>query len=106
MDAKRVLGRRLKALRKRAAMTQEELAERAGINPKYISGIERGRENPTLDTLLRLARELGVQPVELFDFDLEGMTAAGMKKTATELLKRLDAVTLRHALRLLRAAYS
>jgi hypothetical protein len=34
------------------------------------------------------------------------MTAAGIKKTATELLKRLDAVTLRHALRLLRAAYS
>ena len=56
MDAKRVLGRRLKTLRKRVALTQEELAERAGINPKYISGIERGRENPTLDTLLRLAR--------------------------------------------------
>jgi len=106
MDAKRVLGRRLKTLRKRAALTQEDLAERAGINPKYISGIERGRENPTLDTLLRLARELRVQPVELFDFDLEGMTAAGMKKAATELLKRLDPETLRHALRLLRAAYS
>jgi transcriptional regulator with XRE-family HTH domain len=106
MDAKRVLGRRLKALRKRAALTQEDLAERAGLNPKYISGIERGRENPTLDTLLRLARELGVQPVELFDFDLEGTTTAGMKKAATELLRRLDAETLRRALRLLRAAYS
>jgi hypothetical protein len=47
MEAKRDLGRRLKTLRKRAALTQEDLAERAGLNPKYISGIERGRENPT-----------------------------------------------------------
>lgn len=104
MDAKRVLGRRLKALRKRAALTQEDLAERAGLNPKDISGIERGRENPTLDTLLRLAKELGAQPVELFDFDLEGMTAARMKKAAGELIRQLDAEALRCVLRLLRAS--
>jgi transcriptional regulator with XRE-family HTH domain len=106
MEAKRNLGRRLKTLRKQAALTQEDLAERAGLNPKYISGIERGRENPTLDTLLRLARELGAQPVELFDFDLEGMTAAGMKKAAVELMRQLDAESLRRVLRLLRAAYA
>jgi len=73
MEAKRGLGRRIKALRKQAGLTQEGLAERVGLNPKYISGIERGRENPTLDTLLRLARELGAPPVELFDFDLVGI---------------------------------
>ena len=106
MEAKRDLGRRLKTLRKRAALTQEDLAERAGLNPKYISGIERGRENPTLDTLLRLAKELGAQPVELFDFDLEGMTAAGMRKAAAELMRQLDTEALRRVLRLLRAAYS
>lgn len=106
MEAKRDLGRRLKTLRKRAALTQEDLAERAGLNPKYISGIERGRENPTLDTLLRLAKELGAQPVELFDFDLEGMTAAGMKKVAAELMRQLDIESLRRVLRLLRTAYS
>ena len=106
METKRDLGRRLKTLRKRAALTQEDLAERAGLNPKYISGIERGRENPTLDTLLRLAKELGAQPVELFDFDLEGMTAAGMRKAAAELMRQLDTESLRRALRLLRAAYA
>ena len=106
METKRDLGRRLKTLRKRAALTQEDLAERAGLNPKYISGIERGRENPTLDTLLRLAKELGAQPVELFDFDLEGMTAAGMKKAAADLMRQMDTESLRRVLRLLRAAYS
>ncbi len=104
MDPKRALGRRLKALRKRAALTQEDLAERAGINSKYISGIERGRENPTLDTLLLLASELGVQPVELFDWDLEEMTAAGLKKEATDLLRRLDPEALRRAVRFLRSS--
>ena len=106
MESKRDLGRRLKTLRKRAALTQEDLAERAGLNPKYISGIERGRENPTLDTLLRLAKELGAQPVELFDFDLEGMTAAGMRKAAAELMRQLDTESLRRVLRILRAAYA
>ena len=106
MDAKRGLGRRLKTLRKRAALTQEDLAERAGLNPKYISGIERGRENPTLDTLLRLVKELGAQPVEFFDFDAEGMTPARMKKAATDLIRQFDAEALRRALRLLRAASS
>jgi transcriptional regulator with XRE-family HTH domain len=106
MDAKRALGRRIKALRKRAALTQEGLAERAGFNPKYVSGIERGRENPTLDTLIRMAAELGVQPVELFDFDLDGATPAAMKKAAVDLMGRLDVEALRRVLRIVRAAYS
>ena len=105
MDAKQALGRRIKALRKQAALTQEGLAERTGLNPKFISGIERGRENPTLDTLIRLARELGVQLVELFDFDLDGVSPPGLKKAATDLTGRLDTESLRRVLRILRAAY-
>ena len=106
MDAKQALGRRIKALRKQAALTQEGLAERTGLNPKFISGIERGRENPTLDTLIRLAKELGVQLVELFDFDLDGVPPTGLKKAATDLMGRLDADSLRRVLRVLRAAYT
>lgn len=106
MDLKRALGQRIKALRKRAGLTQEALAERAGLNPKYISGIERGNENPTLDTLIRLAKELRVPLVELFDFELEGMTPAAVKKVVVDLLGRLDAATLRRVLRILRAAYA
>lgn len=106
MDPKRALGQRIRALRRRAGLTQEGLAERSGLNPKYVSGIERGRENPTLDTLIRLARELNARPVEMFDFDLEGLTTASMKKAAAELVGRLDADSLRRVLRILRAAYS
>ena len=46
-------------------------AEVVGINPKYLSGIERGRENPTFNTLISLANSLEVDFKEMFDL-LEG----------------------------------
>ena len=52
MDTKQLVGERIKALRMKKGLTQEELAEVVGINPKYLSGIERGRENPTFNILI------------------------------------------------------
>jgi transcriptional regulator with XRE-family HTH domain len=58
-------GRRLRAARTAAAMTQEALAERAGVHPTYISNMERGYSAPTLGTLVRLAAALQLDPAEL-----------------------------------------
>jgi len=41
-------------------LSQEDLADRAGLDRTYVSGIERGRRNPTLDVLQRLSTALGV----------------------------------------------
>ena len=41
-------------------LTQEKLAERAGLDPTYISGIERGLRNPGIKNVARLARALGL----------------------------------------------
>ncbi len=49
------------------AMTQEALAESAGLHPTFVSNIERGYRVPTVPTLLRLASGLGVPPGELVD---------------------------------------
>lgn len=46
-------------------MTQERLAEVSGFSQQYISGLERGRRNPTVVTLYELAQALGSTPVEL-----------------------------------------
>jgi transcriptional regulator with XRE-family HTH domain len=66
MDARQQLGQRLKHLRRVRGYTQERLAERIDISPKYLSSIERGAENPTLDLLGRLAQGLQVELYELF----------------------------------------
>jgi len=69
MDKKRLLGARIKEIRRKQRLSQEKLAERAGISAQYISNIERGRENPTLDLLLRLADALKVSLGEMCDFE-------------------------------------
>jgi transcriptional regulator with XRE-family HTH domain len=60
------LGAALKASRVRQQLTQEELAERSGLSYKFIGEIERGRGNPTVETLARLAEALGVGIATLF----------------------------------------
>jgi transcriptional regulator with XRE-family HTH domain len=55
-----VLGRRVNELRVARNLSQEELAGRAGLDRTYVSAIERGKANPTLIVLLRLAQALDV----------------------------------------------
>jgi transcriptional regulator with XRE-family HTH domain len=53
-------GASLRTLRHRAKIPQEALAHDAGIDRGYMSGLERGLHNPTLETLVRVAPALGV----------------------------------------------
>ena len=61
----RIFGRRLKALRRHRKLNQRVLAKRAGVTQPYIVALEKGRENPTLDVLERLAKALRVPVAEL-----------------------------------------
>ena len=63
-DLKR-FGQRVRELRIAAGLSQEELAERAGLHRTYIGGIERGERNVGVLNLLQLARALKVRPGEL-----------------------------------------
>ena len=69
MDRKILVGRRIKVLRKRRKLSQEELADRAATSAKYLSRVEGGRQSPTLDILLRLADGLEVEPYEMLCFE-------------------------------------
>ncbi|MFQ5684906.1 MAG: helix-turn-helix domain-containing protein [Candidatus Binatia bacterium] len=67
--AKRIarrLGGRVRELRQRKGLSQEEFADRVGIDRTYISGIERGVRNPTIAVLQRVAAALEVSLSELF----------------------------------------
>lgn len=65
-DVRRRLGTKLKEWRKIRRLTQEQLAERAGLSYKFIGEIERGRGNPTIDTLSNLSQALALDITDLF----------------------------------------
>ncbi|MEQ1862287.1 MAG: helix-turn-helix transcriptional regulator [Chthoniobacteraceae bacterium] len=60
MDAKTTVGRFVRKLREQKQLTQEQLATRTGITYQYLSGMENGRENFSIDVLEALAGALNV----------------------------------------------
>ena len=65
MDWRAVVGGNVRRLRLQRALTQEQLAFEAQIDLTYVGGIERGRRNPSVMVLARIAEALGVLPGEL-----------------------------------------
>ena len=105
MEEKLLLGKRIKRFRSRLGLTQDQLAEHIHISPKYLSNIERGKENPTLDLLLRLAKSLKVELWEMFVFDSElPVTKQATRKKIASLLDEAQGERLLLAVRLLQAA--
>jgi len=58
MDTKTILGRYIRELREQAKLTQDQLARKTGITYQYLSSLENGRENFTVDVLDALAKSL------------------------------------------------
>ena len=68
-ELKEQFGKRIRILRRERQLTQEQLAEAAGISVDFLSLIERGRNAPSFQKIQRLANALGVPVKVLFDFD-------------------------------------
>jgi transcriptional regulator with XRE-family HTH domain len=60
MSLESILGANVKRLRKAAGLSQEVLASEVGVDMRYLGGIERGQENPSLAVLEQLGKALGV----------------------------------------------
>jgi transcriptional regulator with XRE-family HTH domain len=82
MDMRKLVGRNFGRLRREKGFTQEQFAEMSGFSQQYVSGLERGRRNPTVVTLFHLANALGVSHVDLVRPD------DGARSERTTLLKR------------------
>ncbi len=100
MDIKQMIGARIAEIRAKEGMTQEQLATKMGIGPKYLSSIERGRENPTLNTLINLSRGLGVDLGEIFSF-VQIEDTAKRKVMVLSLLEKADEDQLKLAFKIL-----
>lgn len=84
MDITPYVGSAFRQLRERAGISQEELAFRAGLDRTYVSGIERGRRNPSLKSMQRIAAQLDdVSLDEVF------VAARQLAETAGKVQRRL-----------------
>jgi transcriptional regulator with XRE-family HTH domain len=66
-DAKGVIGKTIRLLRETAGLSQEKLAEKAGITYQYVSAVENGKENFTVGILESVASALGADVPSLID---------------------------------------
>lgn len=67
MSVAKQFGRNLAYCRRRAKLSQEDLAVRASIHRTAVGMIERGERTPRIDTLVKLAGSLGINSAELLD---------------------------------------
>lgn len=68
-------GEAVRKVRTAIGLTQEELADRSGLDRSYIGGVERGERNPTLTVIEKIAEGLGVTLAELFSYSTKGPKA-------------------------------
>jgi len=102
LTKKELVGLRIKSLRESRRLTQEKLSETMDINAKYLSSIERGKENPTLDMMIKTAEALEVELWEIFDFGHEEPLDR-LRTTLDKLLKESDEEKLRMAVKVFRS---
>ena len=96
------LGGQIRKLRRRAGLTQEQLAEKAGLSLKHLGEVERGRGNPTLSSLESLADALGVTLFELFDIEHERLTVDQIREEIKGMIETCKELDCRLFYRLLR----
>ena len=65
LNRRRVIGERIRAARLDANLTQEKLADLAGMDRQAVNRIEQGHASPLLDNLIRIAEALGTPLAEL-----------------------------------------
>lgn len=82
----RAIGNKLLAFRKRAGMTQGEVAEAAGLSDRTYADIERGTVNMRIETILRICNALHITPDEILTEENPAPSVC-----EAELLERLNA---------------
>ena len=98
------LATHLKARRKQAGISQEELARQTGISLTLIRDIERKAANPTLSSLVKIADAFDMSIAELLDFNNDLQDSAKISSTLVKELRQLPADKLRRMLEFVRIA--
>jgi transcriptional regulator with XRE-family HTH domain len=102
LDYSKAFGRRVRSIREAAKRTQQEVAERGGLDPKYMSVIENGSVSPTLDTIRSIARGLNVPIEDLVLVEGEDADGKVLRKRIDAVLDACDDENLRRVYRIVR----
>lgn len=94
---KAAIGARIKEARVTKGITQEQLAEKTGVNTTYVSDIERGAKFPSLSLFIKIVDELGVSS----DYILCGEIEAGKNCVYDDITKKLEKLTPKQRLSVL-----
>jgi len=86
-DVKRLVGTRIRQLRKERGLSQEKLGDISELHYTHIGSIERGEKNWSIDTMIKVAKGLNVEVVELFNFP---MPPANLEKMKTSLIESIN----------------
>lgn len=100
-----LLGRRIRSLRSIKGWTQEELGRQADLSYKFIGEIERGQQNPSLDTIVKIAAAMKVELLELFRFEQETVDKIAIENRIGRIMKTLPDEDMRRLLMVLRVLY-
>ena len=90
------IGQRLQSIRITKNITQADLAERTGIPQSGLSNIERGKNDITVSTMIRICSALGVNPAELF----QGRSPGNKMVFTRDRIERIAAATAGQELKL------
>lgn len=103
MKELKLFGMRIKELRTIRKLSQEQLAEKVAISPKYMSRIEMGQQFPSINVITKLANALQVELKDFFEFAHEVRNTKELKEIINGLLKETDEELLRITVKVLRA---
>lgn len=68
MGTQAKFGQNIRKARTKAGLTQEQLAERAGVHTNFYARVERGEENPSYETIEKIVKALKIKSAEVLPF--------------------------------------
>lgn len=107
-DVSKILGDKIREIRKNKNLSQEHVAYIASISPTHLGQIERGNKKPTIETVNKIAKALDVTLIDLFTFEMPQNIEKNEKQsdnlqTINLLLKNMDERSLGEVLKSIKA---
>ena len=86
-NRKKLIGEKIREIRKRNNLTQDKFSEQIGIEPPSLSNIENGKSFPSMQTILNIMDKFNTAPQEFFDFQYL-KTEEELEKEIFEIIKK------------------